>query len=226
MRFLQQRLGTRRNECRNAVLFSTVGASYIQFAKESPRMNNFCIAVLKTSAADIVAQCGVEGSSLKDIDVKRNIVFCVFGGAYLGVFQYWYQVNIFKKMFPSVERFTNQSLALKLKDRPGLNTLFAQVALDLSTLSLVYLPTFYILKESIFSGSWDLTTWFKNGFGNYSQNWKKDTTDLAKFWIPCDLICFSIPLYLRLPIRHVFSFVWTAYLSFVRGARKPKPESR
>ena len=27
------------------------------------------------------------------VDFKRNFVFCLFGAAYLGMFQYWYQVR-------------------------------------------------------------------------------------------------------------------------------------
>jgi hypothetical protein len=124
-----------KNHGKAAALFSTgFGASYIEFAKESPRMNNFIIAIAKTSAADAVVQCGVEKKSINEIDLKRNLVFCVFGGVYLGVFQYWYQVNIFKRLFPSVERFTTQSVALKLKDTQGMLTLVAQVVLDLSKL--------------------------------------------------------------------------------------------
>lgn len=49
----------------------------------------------------------------------RNGVFVVFGAAYLGGFQYWLQINMFKKMFPNMQRFANQSFAAKLKDTPG-----------------------------------------------------------------------------------------------------------
>lgn len=44
--------------------------------------------------------------------------------------------------------------------------------------------------------------------------------DVCRVWGPADLLCFSVPLWLRLPVRHVISFAWTAYLSFVRGANK------
>lgn len=41
------------------------------------------------------------------------------GAAYLGCFQYWYQVNVFKRLFPNVEHFTSQPWAAKLTDVPG-----------------------------------------------------------------------------------------------------------
>lgn len=35
--------------------------------------NNLIIATLKTSAADLVAQCVIERKSLKEVDWKRNL---------------------------------------------------------------------------------------------------------------------------------------------------------
>eukprot|EP00437_Effrenium_voratum_P036079 CAMPEP_0181469912 /NCGR_PEP_ID=MMETSP1110-20121109/38271_1 /TAXON_ID=174948 /ORGANISM="Symbiodinium sp., Strain CCMP421" /LENGTH=175 /DNA_ID=CAMNT_0023594849 /DNA_START=158 /DNA_END=685 /DNA_ORIENTATION=+ len=175
---------------------------------------------MKTSAADLVAQCVIERKSLKEVDWKRNLVFCMFGAVYLGAFQYWYQVNIFTRMFKGVEKFTTQPLAAKLRDTAGLKALGAQTALDLGMLTCVYLPTFYVFKASVFSGTWDAAVWVKNGIGSYTTNWQKDFYDVFRVWGPADLVCFSVPLWLRLPVRHVVSFVWTAYLSFARGANK------
>ncbi|CAJ1341429.1 unnamed protein product [Effrenium voratum] len=194
--------------------------SYMAFAKEFPFANNLLIATLKTSAADLVAQCVISRKSLREIDWKRNLVFCMFGALYLGAFQYWYQVNIFKQIFTGVDRFTSQPWSEKLQDLPGLKTLGAQTALDLGMLTCVYLPTFFVFKACVFSDTWDATAWAKNGIGAYVKNWQKDFYDVFRVWGPADLICFSVPLWARLPTRHVVSFVWTAYLSFAKGAQK------
>lgn len=105
----------------------------------------------------------------------------------------------------------------KLQDIPGLKALCAQTGLDLTVLTLIYLPTFYVFKASIFSGSMDPSVWVSSGLDTFQSNFQKDEMDLIKVWLPADLACFSVPLYLRLPVRHVISFVWTAYLSFSRG---------
>jgi hypothetical protein len=193
--------------------------SYVAFAKAFPFANNIIIATLKTSAADLVAQCVIERKSFKDIDWKRNLVFCIFGATYLGAFQYFYQVTIFKRIFVGVEKFTTQSWVAKLKDGPGLRALGAQTAMDLGMLSFVYLPTFYVFKAGVFSSSWSASDWAKDGIGNYTKNFSKDVYDVVRVWGPADLVCFSVPLWLRLPVRHVVSFVWTVYLSFARGAK-------
>lgn len=210
-----------KQECQNSVTTSEpVPAdednSYVRFAKDYPFMNNFIIASLKTCAADILAQTVIAHNSLGELDLQRSLLFCTFGGLYSGAFQYMYQVQVFKKLF-DVDKFTSQSWREKLKDVPGVKALAAQTGLDLTVLTLVYLPAFYIFKASVFSGSTDPSEWFSTGLDTYATNFGKDEADLLKVWLPADLICFSVPLYLRMPVRQSVSFLWTAYLSFSRG---------
>ncbi len=220
--------------------------SYAEFAQTYPNVNNIGIATIKTASADLLAQVAIAHTPVSDIDWERAFLFCAFGAVYLGkctcfllalsiclksntkyihllhvchtagAFQYWYQVNIFKKIF-DVDKFTSQSWGDKLKDTEGLKSLAAQTALDLTVLTFIYLPTFYIFKAGVFSGSADPSVWLSSGLDNYNSNFAKDEFDLVRVWAPADLVCFSVPLYLRLPVRHVVGFFWTAYLSFARG---------
>jgi len=192
------------------------GLSYGEFAKNYPFANNIAIATVKTAMADLLAQVVIGQTPIAEVDVARSLLFCGFGAIYLGGFQYLYQVNIFKKIF-DVDAFTSQPWADKVKDEDGLKALAAQTALDLTVLTLIYLPTFYIFKAGVFSGSMDPSVWASSGIENYQENFSKDEFDLIRVWLPADLVCFSVPLYLRLPVRHIVSFVWTAYLSFARG---------
>ena len=186
------------------------------FAQRFPFLTNMGIATTKTAAADLLAQTVIAGTPLAEVDLQRSLLFCLFGAVYLGGFQYLYQVQIFKRLF-DVDRFTQQSWQDKLQDTEGLQALAAQTVLDLTVLTIIYLPTFYIFKASVFSGSYDPSVWVGSGWDSYVTNFAKDEVDLIKVWLPADLVCFSVPLYLRLPVRHVVSFVWTAYLSFARG---------
>lgn len=190
------------------------GFSYGDFAKNYPFVNNVGIATCKTAAADLLAQVVI--AQTPDIDWQRSLLFCAFGAIYLGGFQYLYQVQVFKRLF-DVDKFTSQPWADKLQDGPGLRALAAQTALDLGVLTFIYLPTFYIFKAGVFSGSADPAVWASSGLESFTTNFSKDEFDLIRVWLPADLVCFSVPLYLRLPVRHVVSFVWTAYLSFARG---------
>ena len=192
------------------------GFSYVEFAKNNPFANNVAIATAKTAAADLLAQVVIAQTPIDAVDWSRFLLFASFGAVYLGGFQYLYQVQIFKRLF-DVDAFTSQPWDEKLRDGPGLRALAAQTALDLSVLTLVYLPTFYVFKAAVFTGSSDPSVWLSSGLGSYQGNFAKDELDLVRVWLPADLVCFSVPLYLRLPVRHVVSFVWTAYLSFARG---------
>lgn len=195
---------------------SSSNFSYVEFAKNNPVANNLMIATTKTAAADLLAQTVIAQTPLMEVDLQRSLLFCLFGCIYLGGFQYLYQVQIFKRLF-DVDKFTSQSWSEKLQDVPGLKALGAQTGLDLTVLTFIYLPTFYIFKASVFSGSMDPSVWFSSGLDTFQTNFSKDEGDLIKVWLPADLVCFSVPLYLRLPVRHIVSFVWTAYLSFSRG---------
>jgi hypothetical protein len=190
--------------------------SYGEFAKAYPNVNNMSIATIKTASADLLAQVVIAQTPVSEIDWQRAFLFCAFGALYLGAFQYWYQVNVFKKLF-DVDKFTSQPWSDKIKDKDGLISLAAQTAVDLTVLTVIYLPAFYIFKAGVFSGSSDPTMWVSTGIDNYTTNFAKDEFDLIRVWAPADLVCFSVPLYLRLPVRHIVSFVWTAYLSFSRG---------
>mmetsp|Transcript_129628 Transcript_129628/g.347657 ORF Transcript_129628/g.347657 Transcript_129628/m.347657 type:complete len:88 (-) Transcript_129628:43-306(-) len=86
-------------------------------------------------------------------------------------------------------------------------------------LCFVYLPTFYTFKAFVLGGSWSPSDWTRRGLGSYAANFSKDARDVVRVLGPADLVCFSVPLYLRLPVRHVVSFFWTAYLSFARGTK-------
>ncbi len=190
--------------------------SYGEFAKQYPFINNVAIATTKTGAADFIAQTVIGGTPIYQLDIERSILFMTFGAVYSGGFQWLYQVNIFKKLF-DIEKFTNLSIKEKLEDKEGLKQLMFQTALDLTVLTLAYLPAFYIFKAGVFSGSVDPNIWMSTGLNDYMTNFAKDEADLLKVWFPADLVCFSVPLYLRLPVRHSVSFLWTAYLSFARG---------
>merc|ERR1711963_818215 len=120
------------------------------FPKAQPFAFNIMVATVKTSIADLITQFIVEQRQFSDIDWMRNGVVVLFGMLYLGGFQYWLQVNMFRRWFPTMDRFANQSFAAKLKDTPGQIDVAKQVLFDIFIhLPLMYFPTFYAVKESV-----------------------------------------------------------------------------
>lgn len=193
-------------------------AAVLAFPKAQPYATNIIVATVKTAAADLMAQTLVEGKPLAEVDWKRNLVFVVFGAGYLGAFQWLIQVNFFAKLFPNMAAFANASWATKMGDRQGQLNVLYQCFLDAFIhLPLVYLPTFYVVKEMVLGGKANPAEWAADGVNKYLTNWWVDVPQLIYVWTPTDLVCFSVPLYLRMPLRHVVSFAWTVYLSFLRG---------
>ena len=91
---------------------TSLAARIAGFPKAQPFVFNLGVAAAKTSAADLLTQTVVEKKSFPNgIDWKRNASFTVFGFAYLGGFQYWLQVNMFRKMFVGMDKVAEMPLS-------------------------------------------------------------------------------------------------------------------
>jgi hypothetical protein len=199
---------------------ATGGGGILAFAQSNPFAFQVAVSTAKTGAADLMTQTCVDGKSLSQVDVKRNLVFIVFGAVYLGGFQWWIQVTQFRKWFPGMDRFANASMAEKLKDTQGMISAVKQICFDVFVhLPFMYFPAFYATKEFCQGTSWNPIDWVRDGCTKYYNNFAKDTWAMLCLWGPADCILFSLPMWLRMPARHVVSFGWTAYVSFLRGAK-------
>mmetsp|Transcript_41571 Transcript_41571/g.50420 ORF Transcript_41571/g.50420 Transcript_41571/m.50420 type:complete len:368 (-) Transcript_41571:413-1516(-) len=195
---------------------SLIGAS-IEWCKANPFTFGVAVATMKTMASDILVQTSIQGQS--EVDWTRVKVFTAFGCLYLGAFQWFVYVTCFKRLFPGMVEFTNQTWREKLRNKAGLMGLVGQVAVDnFIHYPLAFFPAFYILKESIQCGDsfnpYDIVV---GGLSKYWNNIVEDNIAIWSLWVPADLIVYSCPIWLRLPLNHAVSFVWTCILSFMRG---------
>ena len=86
--------------------------------------------------------------------------------------------------------------------------------------TFVYFPFFYVFKEAIQQETGvDATPLMiaTNGLSRYRDNAFEDNAKMWALWIPGDLVIYAVPIWMRLPCNHALSFVWTCYLSFLRG---------
>ena len=103
---------------------TSLAARIAGFPKAQPFVFNLGVAAAKTSAADLLTQTVVEKKSFPNgIDWKRNASFTVFGFAYLGGFQYWLQVNMFRKMFVAMDNVANMPLSKKIVDHSAISVI-------------------------------------------------------------------------------------------------------
>jgi hypothetical protein len=190
------------------------------FPKRKPFVTNLIVATVKTAAADALVQSAEGKGSWDTFDFKRNAVFTAFGFGYLGVAQWFVYVTVFTRLCPHAVRFSNLPFKEKLKDKVGQIDLFKQVMLDnFVHYTFMYFPVFYTFKELIQGGGLNLET-VSNALAKYKNNFVKDNLAIWGLWIPCDAVIYAVPVWMRLPLNHAVSAVWTMILSFMRGSEK------
>eukprot|EP00667_Euglena_gracilis_P019658 EG_transcript_21116 len=178
------------------------------------------LATVQTSVADLMTQTLIERHP---VDWRRHLVFVSFGALYLGGFQYWLQVTMFRRLFPGMDRVASLSVLEKLRDAQAVRLIAKQVAFDICIhLPFMYYPTFYVMKEFVLGNSWAPSDFVGNGLHKYWHNCTTDVARMTSVFLPADIVLFSIPIWLRLPLRQVVSFCWTSWLSFSRGSAVPK----
>ena len=135
---------------------TSLAARIAGFPKAQPFVFNLGVAAAKTSAADLMTQTVVEKKSFPNgIDWKRNASFTVFGLPYLGGFQYWLQVNMFRKMFVGTALFARSRRCpawtrWQKWSTPPLSVIAKQIAFDIAIhMPFMYFPTFYCVKELV-----------------------------------------------------------------------------
>lgn len=186
------------------------------------------ICTAKTAACDLLVQKYVEGKD--KIDWRRNAVFVAFGSVYLGGFQYVLYSKWFPRLFPYAKYWSELPLRVKVKDVKGIVTMFQQIAVDLLVHNpFVYMPTFYVFKalvkteEGVTTSPLNIAS---SALTSYKQNFIKDNLAMGAVAGVGDIFAFGAPMWLRLPLNHVASFVWVCVLSAMRGGdTKPQPEA-
>jgi len=196
------------------------GLGLVQMAKKFPFAVGVVIACVKTGVCDYLVQVTLQGKRHDEVDWSRIRVFLGFGAVYLGACQWFIYVALFGRLFPGMTRFADQPWREKLKNYQGMRALAGQVAFDnFVHYPLLYFPVFYVFKESIQGNLSDAnpTQIAKEAMSKYYSNMWSDNLAIWALWIPADIVVYSCPMWLRLPLNHGISFVWTCILSFMRG---------
>ena len=210
--------------------------AYIGWAARQPFVSQVVVATGKTVAADVLVQTVVEKK--KKLDVRRVGIFASFGFLYLGCIQYAIYVKGMQNLFSKValNRFCNASFRDKIRDRQGLKILAGTVAIDFFAIQpFLYWPAYYWVKEVGYDSGVAVsvskdkekanqeaeevnkTSILLKALGKYKDNFWQDNLGMCGFWLPADLIIYSVPLHMRLHLNHGISFAWVALVSIFRG---------
>lgn len=183
-----------------APLFGLARA-YNNAAVKRPFVTGIITTTLKTSAADLFAQKVIEGR--EEVDWRRHSVFCVFGFAYLGGFQYYLYNNLFQKLCAPLTRTFGHIGSSPIK------TFIDQCIHH----PLLYFPTFYLMKGFVEDRP------PLESMKLYQKDMWENLKALWTIWVPAQLVNFAfVPLHLRIPYVAGVSFAWTVIISVMRGA--------
>lgn len=189
------------------------------FPERRPRVFNVMLATVKTWSADLVVQL----SSRKcHFDAGRSAAFAAFGFIYIGLAQWFFYVSVFTWVCPNAITFANRPISEKFSDKPGQVDLLKQVCLDNFVLeTLIYFPVFYVIKEVVRLRSWKaVLDGCRSGLDAYRANFWQDNMASWAVWIPVDVLIFAAPMWLRMPLDHAVSWLWTMLLSYMRGGER------
>jgi len=207
-----------------------VFAKYSNFEEEvltlperRPYVFNLFFASFTKFVGDVIVQlCENTYKGRQGIDWRRTSVFVAHGFFYVGMVEWFIYVNFFIWLCPSAVQFANEPLEAMLMDRPGQIDFVKQVAFDnFVHYTFLYFPVFYLIKEFVqgpdaFTPRCGL---FPSALRRYSKTFWTDNLCCWAYWIPGDTIALAVPMWLRLPTHHIIGFMWTLFLSFMRGAR-------
>lgn len=196
------------------VEYHTFSEELITLPMRRPLTFNLMMATCKTWGADMVVQLVETKRTSGGIDWRRSAAFALFGFFYVGLVQWVLYVTVMTDLCPHAIGFANEPIRLKLHNFPGQIDLLKQVCMDNFFFAvMIYFPVFYVVKEVI-NGN---PSPFSGALKRYKGNFLGDNLASMAFWIPGDCIAFAAPIFLRLPLDHSVSFIWTMYLSVKRG---------
>lgn len=193
------------------------------FPKRHPFLTNLILSVTGYSLADYIVQRSEE----KEIDRKRILSFACFGFVQ-GCVAWTAFVKVFSKLTPGSVRFSNLSLAEKLTNRQGQIDVIKQTILDNFVYTpLIFFPIFYSCKSCIQSEHGehgDLCSRLREAVGQYYDNLVDDNVASCKIWLWGDLLIFTVPAWMRMPVFQGVNFGFSVVLSHMRGSSEPNTQ--
>lgn len=216
--------------------YSTVWGELRTFPARCPRLFNVGLATFKTWLADLVVQSTsaskAPASSTQRfgwLDGRRSATFAAFGFFYVGLIEWLLYVSALSTLCPRAIVFANEPWSQKLHDEAGQADLLKQVGYDNFLMNpFIYFPVFYVIKTCCMrpataskaskSGAEVSSGKLEEALQQYRKNFFEDNLVSCCVWVPADLFVFAAPIYLRMPLDHLTSFVWTMMLSYRRGA--------
>ena len=174
---------------------------YRQASKKTPHFVAFGTCLVKGSTSDAFAQKCVEG--VDTLDIKRNLAFSIFSGAYLGCGQHFVYNVWFTRLFGA-------STSLQTGLKKSAMDLFVHVP-------LVYLPLYYAFEDTALGGTpvRGIQRLYA-GTPEYAAELPEVMTKYSMIFPLVHVLNFTvIPREMRIAVVATVSFAWLVVLSTV-----------
>ena len=162
-------------------------------------------SAFKASASDLISQKSAAVKERSPINLRQNLAFFLYGGAYLGMFQEFLYNGIYPRLFGVGS---------------GPITVIQKVAFDMLIHSpFLCLPMAYIIKALVFQQS------FMDGIKRYIHDVKSNglLTKCWQVWCPVQFMTFTIvPTQFRITFIACVSFFWLMILSAISSKSEEK----
>ena len=155
--------------------------------------------------------CSLPWNDVHGWDSKRTSLFAFFGLAYQGCAQYFIINTLLEGLFPG---------------RTARCVLAKIASVTMVADPFLFLPVFYIFKESIARERVDVDT-ISHALHKQRENFVADVRNSLMLWIPGHCVTYGVltpPL--RLPWIACVSFVYVTILSFTRGSIPERGSAR
>jgi len=195
------------------------------------------VATVRTGAADLCTQRYIERR--RNLDLPRLMCFTLLGFLWNGCLQQVVYVNVFAKTFPHAATFAAlPTVAARLRHHLGLRDLVGQTAVVNLAWCPLFLHFFYPFQEfiqgvsskgpddskepctigvTLDAGFQAVQTNFWVALDRCHRNLWTDMQGIWAIWIPGHMVTFAVPMWLRMPLTHLLSFVYFVLLSVTRG---------
>jgi len=178
------------------------------------------------TVADFNAQM-LEGGGL---DWRRSGLFFFFGLFNGAVFVFATYGKLMPWLFPRSLDFAGKSFASQRLDTVGQRSVLGQVAVvNGIIIPFGFFPSFYLFKEAVLqilhsSEPFCPERLFEGAWARFTKGFVIDNLWNLAVYIPGDTLCFTMPVWVRLPLANAISFTFNTGFSCLRG-QLPRPEA-
>lgn len=153
-------------------------------------------------------------------DWRRTGVFTVFGGSFVGAWQYVLFNIMLPRVSPMPANFFTLPIMKRFAHREGLKAVAVLTVLENAiNQPFLHFPSLYFIKHKM--EHFGTSTWsesMENAISTTKEKFIPDNVASLALWVPATIINgLFVPLHFRVPFITLCGCLWTSFLSLDKG---------